>query len=227
MKGSSYLILFGIDALLELLCPLFFPSYSNIRFITKPLLMILLMFYVYVQKQVEDKSRIILALIFAWMGDVFLMIPGNDPLYFQLGLGSFLLMQISYISLFIRHFVAGKPLPKSYIYLSLALIVGYVVIFLNFLLPHILLRLQFPVIIYAIALGSMLYFALMRQANSDKKNFTFIAFGAFFFVVSDSLLAFGKFYYSFPGNSFLVMFTYIISQLLLIKGLVTFVPFNK
>jgi hypothetical protein len=46
-----------------------------------------------------------------------------------------------------------------------------------------------------------------------------IVWGAFFFVVSDSVLAYGKFYYSFPGISSVVMVTYILAQLLLMSAL--------
>ena len=67
-------------------------------------------------------------------------------------------------------------------------------------------------IVYALALGSMLYFAF-QIPNSE------LRWGAFLFVVSDSLLAFGKFYFEYPWNSFAVMSTYILAQLLLIRAL--------
>jgi alkenylglycerophosphocholine/alkenylglycerophosphoethanolamine hydrolase len=68
------------------------------------------------------------------------------------------------------------------------------------------------VLVYALALGSMLYFAF--QISSAQ-----LRWGAFLFVVSDSLLAFGKFYFEYPWNSFAVMSTYILAQLLLIHAL--------
>ena len=96
--------------------------------------------------------------------------------------------------------------------MPLAGILIYVFSFLAFLNPHLAGGMKIPVTLYAFALGSMLYFAI-RLRNQT------IVWGAFFFVVSDSVLAFGKFYYSFPGISTVVMSTYIVAQLLLISAL--------
>ncbi|MFM6949142.1 MAG: lysoplasmalogenase [Aquirufa sp.] len=228
MKSTNWILyFFGLDACLELLAPFLFPSIHSLRFVTKPLLMILLSFYVFNQQGLNSKKTILLALFFAWLGDVFLMIPGSNPLFFQLGLAAFLLMQITYITIFLKQIIPLDQISIQHRILSLLSIVVYVALLLNFLLPNIVEGLRIPVIIYAFALGSMLYFALQRIQISTSNNYWQIAMGAFLFVVSDSLLAFGKFYYSFPGNSFIVMSTYIISQLLLIKGLVTFVPVHK
>lgn len=228
MKSNTiFLILFGLDAFLELIIPILLPNFNALRFVTKPLLMIFLFLYVLSIKELSNKIIILIALFFAWLGDVFLMIPGSNPLFFQLGLGSFLVMQVVYILLFLKQSSHLKFIPIRHIVLTMIPIILYVGLFLNFLLPNIVEGLQLPVVVYAFALGSMMYFSLQRIQFSSRNNFWLVAFGAFLFVVSDSLLAFGKFYYSFPGNSFLVMSTYILSQLLLIKGLVTFVPIQK
>lgn len=228
MKSNTiFLILFGLDAFLELIIPILLPNFNALRFVTKPLLMIFLFLYVLSIKELSNKIIILIALFFAWLGDVFLMIPGSNPLFFQLGLGSFLVMQVVYILLFLKQSSHLKFIPIRHIVLTMIPIILYVGLFLNFLLPNIVEGLQLPVVVYAFALGSMMYFSLQRIQFSSRNNFWLVAFGAFLFVVSDSLLAFGKFYYSFPGNSFLVMSTYILSQLLLIKGLVTFVPIKK
>lgn len=224
---NSLLILFGVDACLELLAPFLFPGNIYIRFITKPMLMLLLFLYVLTHIELSSKNNILIALIFAWLGDVFLMIPGSDPLFFQLGLGSFLVMQIAYIYLFLKQSSFLSFLSVKYLALTLVPVILYVSLFLNFLLPYLVEDLRIPVILYALALGSMMYFSLQRILSASQNNFWLVLIGALLFVISDSLLAFAKFYYSFPLNSFLVMLTYILSQLLLIKGLVTFVPVQK
>ena len=120
-------------------------------------------------------------------------------------------MQLCYIRLFAKQtsdqawvpVFARKPLAGLFI---------YVFSFLAFLNPYLAGGMKIPVTLYAFALGSMLYFAIRLRNRS-------IVLGAFFFVVSDSVLAFGKFYYSFPGISTLVMSTYIVAQLLLISAL--------
>lgn len=205
---NLFIKLFLIDAIAELLSPLLFPTVPEIRLVTKPLLLILLMGHI---AQENPRPALFFTAIFALLGDVFLMIPGDNPLYFQLGLGSFLVMQVSYIRLFASQ-TADKTLFPPDLRLRLLGIFIYVFSFLAFLNTHLADAMKIPVTLYAFALGSMLYFAIRL------KNQT-IFWGAFFFVVSDSVLAFGKFYYSFTGISSIVMGTYIVAQLLLISAL--------
>ncbi len=185
-----------------------FPAFPEIRYVTKPLLLILLMGHI---AQENPKPILFFTAIFALLGDVFLLIPGNNPLFFQLGLGSFLIMQVSYIRLFAKQALDVAWVP-AHARKPLAGVIIYVFSFLAFLNPHLAGGMKIPVTLYAFALGSMLYFAI-RLRNQ------LIVWGAFLFVVSDSVLAFGKFYYSFPGISTVVMSTYIVAQLLLISAL--------
>lgn len=198
MRLSDWCLrLFYVDAVLELLAPWVFP---DLRYVTKPLLMLLLAGFV----GLESKTLLVV-LLFAWMGDIFLLLPGDKPLFFQLGLGSFLIMQFAYIRLFHAH-------KNQFWHWSLGAIMVCVVNLLSFSWPHLSEDLRIPVLVYSIALGAMLYFGIKM---GDKLIF----YGALFFVISDSLLALGKFYYAIPGNSFWVMSTYIMAQLLLITRL--------
>ncbi|CAM3339252.1 lysoplasmalogenase [Aquirufa ecclesiirivi] len=211
-----FLLLYGIAAFMDVIIPMLFPSFAHIRYVAKPALMLLLMAYVFTSNDVERKPTILLALFFAWLGDVFLMIPGSSPLFFQLGLGGFLIMQWIYIDMF-RKQISKVLSPVN----GMTLIVSiYVIGLLSLLLPSMNLALAIPVIIYAISLGTMLWFASQRKSSVSRWNYQCILSGATLFVVSDSLLAINKFYYSFPGNSFWVMSTYILAQLLLTQGLV-------
>jgi uncharacterized membrane protein YhhN len=204
---NVFLKLFYADALLELAIPLFFPDFAEARLVTKPLLLILLMGHITVE---NPRPALFFTAVFALLGDVFLMLP-DSSLYFQLGLGSFLIMQLSYIRLFAKQASEQVWVP-AHARKPLAGILIYVFSFLAFLNPYLAEAMKIPVTLYAFALGSMLYFAI-------RLNHQTIFWGAFFFVVSDSVLAFGKFYYSFPGISFVVMSTYIVAQLLLISAL--------
>jgi uncharacterized membrane protein YhhN len=187
-----------------------------LRTLTKPLLMPMLMLYVFAQTHILNRNKLIFILIFAWLGDLFLLFQGNSPLYFQLGLGSFLIMQIAYIRLFSSQSSAGYFNVAQWFSLSIIPVLIYVVGFLAFLLPLIPAALYVPVSLYALALGAMLYSAYLRKTDS---SYYFIFIGAILFVISDSLLALVKFYFSFSGNSIYVMLTYILAQLLLILGL--------
>jgi len=204
---NIFLKLFYVDALLELAIPLFLPDFAEARLVTKPLLLILLMGHIAME---NPKPALFFTAVFALLGDVFLMLP-DSVLYFQLGLGSFLIMQLSYIRLFAKQASEEAWLP-AHARKPLAGVIIYVFSFLAFLNPHLVSGMKIPVTLYAFALGAMLYFAV-RLRNQQ------IVWGAFLFVVSDSVLAFGKFYYSFPGISTVVMSTYIVAQLLLISAL--------
>ncbi len=204
---NIFLKLFYVDALLELAIPLFLPDFAEARLLTKPLLLILLMGHIAME---NPKPALFFTALFALLGDVFLMLP-DSALYFQLGLGSFLIMQLSYIRLFAKQASEEAWVP-AYARKPLAGVIIYVFSFLAFLNPHLVSGMKIPVTLYAFALGAMLYFAV-RLRNQ------LIVWGAFLFVVSDSVLAFGKFYYSFPGISSVVMSTYIVAQLLLISAL--------
>jgi len=192
-----------------------------LRTITKPLLMPMLMLYVFSQTHILNRNKLIFILVFAWLGDLFLLFQGNSPLYFQLGLGSFLIMQIAYIRLFSSQSSAGRFNVGQWFSLPIIPILIYVVGFLAFLLPLIPTSLFVPVGFYSLALVSMLYSAFFRKMDS---SYYIILIGAFSFVISDSLLALVKFYFSFSGNSIYVMFTYILAQLLLILGLCKLQP---
>jgi uncharacterized membrane protein YhhN len=197
------LLLFIIDCILELLFIDFFPDF---RVYTKSLLMPLLACYMLTfDLQSSQRNIGLFTLLFAWLGDVFLLIPSNSALYFQLGLGSFLIMQIAYI----RQFVHLGAWKYSHVLFP---VLAYVIGFIGFLVPYLPPALIPPVVLYALALGSMLYFAIQIPSVQ-------LRLGAFLFVVSDSLLAFGKFYFEYPWNSLAVMSTYILAQLLLIYAL--------
>jgi uncharacterized membrane protein YhhN len=184
--------------------------------LTKPLLMPMLLLYVFSQTHIVIRNKLIFILVFAWFGDMFLLVPGNSPLYFQLGLASFLIMQIGYIRLFSSQSSEGNFNLRLWFSWPIIPILIYVVGFLAFLMPLIPVVLYIPVGLYAVALGSMLHAAYLRKMDS---SYYLILIGATFFVVSDSLLALAKFYFSFPGNSIMIMGTYIPAQLLLTLGL--------
>ena len=201
MHSKKILVAYGIVSIVELAM-----AHSSVRYVTKPLLMILLAAYVYADHlNLKSQSILLFTLLFAWLGDVFLLVPGNNPLFFQLGLASFLMMQIAYI----RQFIGLGALTWSWFLVPVLL---YVIGFLTYLYPVLPPALVGPVVVYALALGSMLYFAFQLRVSA-------LTLGAVLFVLSDSLLAFAKFKFEYPWNSFAVMSTYILAQLLLIQAL--------
>lgn len=108
----------------------------------------------YVQNSL--KKWIIFALFFSWLGDVSLMFHQEDPLFFLLGLSSFLVSHVFYILFF--HFIRIKEMVKSRWYLLLIVAIYYAVIIV-ILSPH-LGDMKLPVRIYAVVISFMFLLAM-------------------------------------------------------------------
>lgn len=91
------LVFFIIFAIGELLSHIL--GHAWISFICKPMLMMMLFFYLFwsaYKDWLDAESKIAIALFGAWLGDIFLM-NGSNKLFFILGILGFLMMQIFYI----------------------------------------------------------------------------------------------------------------------------------
>ena len=76
-----------------------------------------------------------------------------------------------------------------------------------------------PVIVYAIVISSMLFFALKGSYQWAKIPYQSVLIGAILFIASDSILAFNKFYQAIPFASFLIMVTYLAAQYGIVWGI--------
>jgi uncharacterized membrane protein YhhN len=211
-------------AILEIFSTFDFLPFQYLTNFTKPMLMPALALYFYMQTQnIKNTKKAILftALFFAWWGDVFLMFAAKNSIYFMLGLGSFLVMQLLY-SYFFRPFYY-KNLVKNFKYSLPILIFGIIV--LLFILPS-LSDLKIPVFLYFSAIVLMVLAALSQWKRLDSKSSQIVFWGALLFMVSDSIIAINKFYSPFKLSEFLIMATYIIAQWLIVEG-VTGILLNK
>jgi uncharacterized membrane protein YhhN len=151
---------------------------------------------------------LVAAIVLSWGGDASLTLDGEW--WFIVGLGSFLLAHLAYIALFLRLAAktAGRRLPPW----SLVYALWYVA-FLALLAPH-LGDLLLPVAVYGAVLGTM---AALASARGP-----FIAAGGALFVVSDSVLALGRFLegYEFAAHDLTVMASYLAAQGLIAWGVV-------
>lgn len=193
------LILLAIVFILDL-CIIGFSLDSGWRFYTKPFLIPILIVY---YRWNADKSNylFIVGLILSFFGDLFLMFKGG----FISGLSSFLLAHILYILSFRAYF------QKKNFYI-LPLIGIFVMGLFGFLFPH-LGPMKIPVLAYAITIGTMLYVAL---GTTNK----LLILGATLFVLSDSILAINLFYKHSIIGSLGVMFTYVMAQYMLVRGMI-------
>ena len=222
-KSKSILILYIIIGAIQvtgivLKIPLLHQSF-------KMLLMPILAFYLWNSIEGKSKNKLflmsILALTFSYAGDIILMIPGNNPLFFVGGLVSFLVAHLFYTKLF----TSLSPLSKNIIKKNPIWIIGiilFLTLFLSYLVPKIDTSLKIPVIAYALIICTMLLSALNLKEGIGKGPHHMILVGAILFVLSDSILALNKFDPAFQSITFmnaLVMITYISAQGFIIHGI--------
>ncbi len=212
VKAKIWLILFIIDAVLHLFTTIY--EFPVLNLVTKPLLMILLGGHFMAATGDHNKkinSLVVMALVASWFGDTFLMLQRQNPLFFILGLSSFLLAHIAYIIVFFK-FESKRNKPVV-IFITIVFVV-YSLILAYILWPE-LGAMKIPVLVYALVLTVM-------GITGVVKNYRYsimIVIGAVLFMISDSLIAYDKFVATISNDRFLIMFTYILAQYLLIKGL--------
>jgi uncharacterized membrane protein YhhN len=185
------------------------------------------MLILYLWNGVEEKSKntlfrlSIFALIFSYAGDIILMIPGNNPLFFISGLVSFLVAHLFYTKLFTTLSPLNKNILKKNPIWIIAIIL-FLTAFLSYLVPKIDTTLKIPVIAYALIICTMLISTLNLKEKIGKRPHNMIVAGAILFVLSDSILALNQFDPAFQSITLmhaLVMQTYISAQGFIIDGI--------
>lgn len=192
---------------------------ESLHLVCKPLIMITLAgYYICYHRSMV----VLLAIFFSFGGDVSLMFDSIDPLYFMIGLVSFLVSHVFYIVAYRQHqngdeADALQGIQKLRAAFPIVLAgTGLVVI-----LYPALGDLKFPVMIYALVLVVMVLNGLFRLGRTNNRSFWLVFIGAVFFMVSDSLLAINKFLTAIPQSGLLIMSTYITAQYLIVEGLLS------
>lgn len=216
---------FWIILYLAVLAADLFAVYTNnetLRYITKPLLMpLLIVLFIFQTTGFNSslKKWIVLALAFSWAGDVLLIFESTNGNFFIFGLVAFLIGHIFYI-LFFENVIRKEGLRKNY-WWFLPVIVYYIAL-IYFLSPK-LGDMRLPVRIYGIVISYMLIQALQTGRIKHMAAATLMIGGAVLFITSDSILAINKFYESFGYAGIAIMLTYGIAQLLIILGAVKYI----
>ncbi len=224
MKKTLWIILF-LFVLFANLIAIYLNS-ETLRFISKPLLMPVLVAYLLTQTRSVSsnlKTWNILALFFSWIGDILLMFEETKPIFFLLGLSAFLIAQVFYIIFFhnirMREYIRGNAL-------LLLLVIVYYSILVSVLSPY-LGDLRLPVRIYGVVLSFMLMLAMHPMLGKNKRAGVWMMLGAILFVTSDSLLAFNKFLTAFNYAGIIIMLTYGLAQLFITEGAVRYICSEK
>lgn len=184
----------------------------------KPFLLPLLLLAVFFTDTFGTKKILLTALTFSWIGDVILLFADKGEIYFILGLVAFLVSHVFYIVLFSKQTISKTISNKLSFVASIALILLYFFGMITTLGPK-LGSLTVPVVIYAIVISSMLFFALKGSFQWNTIPYQAVLVGALFFIASDSILAFNKFYEPIPYASFLIMITYLAAQFCIVWGI--------
>ena len=228
-----YLVLYAISGVITLVTE----NYENkiFTYSAKILLMPLLVLYLYqhTKKNIKAQLFIYLALFFSWIGDILLMFPRNienencAKLLFIGGLIAFLMAHLNYIAYFYREQKINfrKTLLFKQPYWLIPFLI-YVVVFLNILFPS-LGNMKTPVVVYAVIINSMAVMALNRKRVVCDKSFWWVFIGALFFVISDSGIAINVFYKPFTAASLIIMVTYMLAQVMIIKGIIFAMSFKS
>lgn len=155
---------------------------------------------------------------FSCLGDTLLMFTEKSELYFMGGLVAFLIAHIFYTSGFIRDMFDKRPWSQHWGQLAFAaLMVVYGAEF--FILNRFSFGdFYFPVMIYCVAISMMGVSAVMRDKYKNPAGFYKVVAGAFFFMMSDSLLATNMFITPFDFSGPLILGTYFIAQYLIAVG---------
>jgi uncharacterized membrane protein YhhN len=193
-------------------------QHEEVAWYLKPFLIPFLLLTVYFFENFSTKKILLIALFFSWVGDVILLFSEQGELYFIFGLVAFLISHITYILLFTKQLNSRNIKNISVFWMGIGCILLYFSILIFTLFPK-LGALKIPVLIYALTITTMLYFAFKGSLKWTKKIGNLVLLGAIFFVSSDSILAFDKFYNPIPFNSFLIMSTYIIAQYYIVNGI--------
>jgi len=154
------------------------------------------------------------ALIFSFLGDVFLLFSGKN--YFMLGLSAFLLAHLCFIKIVLQK-IGKADLNK--------ILLGFIIFFgfllgLLFVLKGSLGALQIPVVIYGFVITSFGALSFANYLQHKNKAALMLLIGALVFLGSDSMLALNKFYAPNELLNLMVMVTYIVAQYLIFRAMV-------
>jgi uncharacterized membrane protein YhhN len=153
------------------------------------------------------QKLLVAALLFSAAGDAFLGIDAER--LFVPGLASFLIAHVFYIAIFIRNGNAALSRPRQ---LLLAIIVAFTLAYATILWP-VLGGLRWPVAAY------MTVITVMTMCSLRMKS-PLLPLGAMLFMISDSLIALGKFLAPGAWLGPSIWITYAAAQLLITYGLV-------
>ncbi len=214
------LIFFSLLHLLgEFLVDIGKEKFIVVRYLTKPFLMPLLLLF-YVIGNVNINWLISSAIIGGFVGDIFLMLPDPEKTrkWLRVGLVSFLLGHLLYISAFI--YIAGNFV--HFVWWSVLLAIPFVIamVIIHPRLTKHTGKMTTAVTIYTIVIGLMGISTTLLFGYGTLEGIILLYVGAWLFIISDILNGYAKFVTVFKYERVITMFTYIAGQLMIVLGVI-------
>lgn len=181
-------------------------------FITKALLTPILLM-IYLAENQEPELPVVIALIFCFMGDLFLEYPD----FFLPGLLTFLIGHIFYGISFLSDIGAVSRLPW-WLFLFAIIYVAYGIIFRT-RLSVVDSKKKAAVTIYCGTILLVSFLSLLRAGSVTAYSFLMVFVGTLMFITSDSILAYNRFKKRSRYGGVWVMVTYGAAQLMIILGM--------
>ena len=205
-----FLLLIGIH------CLFIYLDMPAWRMYSKLLLVPVLMAWIWSTAGKQVPLIVYAGLFFSFIGDLLLTREGD--LFFLIGMVAFMLTHFCNSLYFLRLQDTHSSRLREALVAAVLLILLSIIIF-SVLNPY-LGSFRVPVLVYMLAISIMAILAANTAANPPLRSIALRCFipGAALFVVSDTLLAMNKFIYHQQTISILVMLTYGIGQLLLVRG---------
>ncbi|MDO4564397.1 MAG: lysoplasmalogenase [Clostridia bacterium] len=211
--GIALVILFCAVSALHL-ASLLFKKLRKAMAISKALLMPLLL-ACYIEAAQELSVFVILALVFACIGDCFLLYP-DKPLFRGLGMGAFFITQLCYIATFVG--LIGSP-GRTVILLALLCYGSLFGLACFTLFQYVPKEWRLAAGIYMLSIASMSAMALLTFFTRFSNWMGMVLLGSGLFICSDFILCMEYFKEKTPYGRFIVMFTYILAQAFIVFGL--------
>ena len=199
-------------------CYLILTEKESLRYLTKPVLIPVLLFYIFLNAKPHlfkhTKKFVFIAFLCAWLGDVFLM--GKGTFWFIIGMLAFIAAHLIWAAIFIR---MHKPEIKhsQEVVIGLAILICWNYAIFHFIGPN-LGSMKMPILIYMVIISLMALSTVNLLGSRSKQNLAINFFipGAILFMISDSVLALKMFLYtdvSFLSVVVMVSYGYAISLL--------------
>jgi uncharacterized membrane protein YhhN len=214
---EKFSILFFAMLLIDIIVKETLPTIPY-RYISKPIIVILLFGYYWYNSNALNKNTQLLtfcALGSFLIGDILLIKGAVNGVFLAIGVSFFVLGKAFYSFRFSHSndFKMGRLIP-FFIFCFIFLTAVFLLIYDN------LGQMFIPIVIYAFVALMMLQLAFLRKHAVSRVSYYMVLIGALITIVSDTVTALKEFYAVIPYQEILIMLFYGVSQYFIIVGLV-------